>query len=357
MTNQEEKILDLLRIKKNIKTRDVVSILGVSRQYVNILFNNLISQDKIIKIGSTRNAFYVLPEYASQHLEVFPSRIVKRFKNSDLEEHRVLDQIENNCPLILKLQENIRSIFTYAFSEMFNNAIEHSKSKNIDIEVVLAKGKLSFLVTDYGIGAFRNIMTKKKLGSELEAIQELLKGKATTKPQAHSGEGIFFTSKTSDVFILDSYGTQLVINNKEGDVFIGKPKIFRKGTRVSFSIDYNSSRHIIGVFRKYTDMTSDGDFGFDKTEIKIKLFTGGSIYVSRSQARRVLANLEKFKSITFDFDKVPMVGQAFVDEIFRVFHNKYPDIKLQTMNTMEAVKFMIDRVKGNNPRKPNLFGN
>ena len=27
---------------------------------------------------------------------------------------------------------------------MFNNAIEHSKSKNIDIEVVLAKGKLSF---------------------------------------------------------------------------------------------------------------------------------------------------------------------------------------------------------------------
>ena len=159
------------------------------------------------------------------------------------------------------------------------------------------------------------------------------------------------------MFILDSYGTQLVINNKEGDVFIGKPKIFRKGTRVSFSIDYNSSRHIIGVFRKYTDMTSDGDFGFDKTEIKIKLFTGGSIYVSRSQARRVLANLEKFKSITFDFDKVPMVGQAFVDEIFRVFHNKYPDIKLQTMNTMEAVKFMIDRVKGNNPRKPNLFGN
>ena len=357
MIDQQRKILELAKIKKQVKTRDITSLLKVSRQYVNVLLNDLITQEKLIKIGSTRSAFYVLPEYAGEHMGIFPSRTVKKLKNVNLEEHKVLDQIENNCPLILKLKENIRSIFSYAFSEMLNNAIEHSKSKNIDIEVSLSKGKLSFSVSDYGIGVFRNIMSKKGLNSELESIQELQKGKTTTKPQAHSGEGIFFTSKSADVFILDSYGLQMVVNNKINDVFAGKPKIFRRGTRVSFVIDIKSGRHLIDVFGKYTDADSIGDLGFDKTEIKIKLFSGGSIYVSRPQARRILLNLEKFRSIIFDFDQVPTVGQAFVDEIFRVFKNKYPDIKLQSVNTTKAVQFMIDRVEGNNPRKPNLFNN
>ena len=55
--------------------------------------------------------------------------------------------------------------------------------------------------------------------------------------------------------------------------------------------------------------------------------------------------MEKFKIISFDFDKVPMIGQAFADEIYRVFHNKYPDIELQEVNMNEAVKFMIERSK------------
>ena len=71
----------------------------------------------------------------------------------------------------------------------------------------------------------------------------------------------------------------------------------------------------------------------------------GGVHVSRSQARRILTNLYKFRSIIFDFDKVPMVGQAFADEIFRVFHNKYPDIKLKAINMNEAVQFMIGRVR------------
>jgi len=46
----------------------------------------------------------------------------------------------------------------------------------------------------------------------------------------------------------------------------------------------------------------------------------------------------------FDFDKVPTVGQSFADEIFRVFHQKQPDIKLETINMNEGVEFMVDRV-------------
>jgi anti-sigma regulatory factor (Ser/Thr protein kinase) len=357
MTIQEQKvrIIALAKIKRTIRAKDLVALLKVSRQYVNVLLNYLITEEKLIKIGSTRSAFYVLPRYAAEHLELFPTRIFKKLVNSKLEEHRVLEQVESNSPLILKLKGNIRSIFGYAFTEMLNNAIEHSQSKYIDIEVVLGKGKLSFLVTDYGVGVFRNIMKKKKLSSEIDAIRELLKGKATTQPKAHSGEGIFFTSKTADVFFLDSYGNQLVINNKARDVFIVKPRIFRKGTRVSFVVDVNSNRHIKDIFDEFTGNFPESDFNFDKTEMKMKLFTGGSIYVSRSQARRILSGLEKFRSIVFDFDQIPIIGQAFADEIFRVFHEKNPEIRLNIVNANNAVKFMINRAEGNNPRKPKLF--
>ncbi len=356
MTNQEQKILSLLEIKKQIKTRDVVSLLGVSRQYAKILINNLITARKLMKIGSTRSAFYVSPQYVTEHLDLLPTRIQKSLKNVNLEEHRVLDEIEERLPVILKLHENIRSIFTYAFSEMLNNAIEHSESKNIQVLVEIADRRLLFRVIDAGIGVFRNVMRKRGLKSELEAIQELLKGKTTTQPKAHSGEGIFFTSKTADIFILDSFGIQMVVNNRIGDIFVSRSKKSKRGTSVSFEINTDSDRHLNDIFKRYTDITKDGDYGFDKTEIKVKLYTMSGVHVSRSQARRVLTNLEKFKSIIFDFDKVPMIGQAFADEIFRVFHEKHPGIKLQAVSMNDAVRFMIDRVEGHDPRNnPTLF--
>jgi hypothetical protein len=42
------------------------------------------------------------------------------------------------------------------------------------------------------------------LKNHLEAIQDLLKGKQTTMPKSHSGEGIFFTSKIADNLTISS---------------------------------------------------------------------------------------------------------------------------------------------------------
>ena len=69
----------------------------------------------------------------------------------------------------------------------------------------------------------------------------------------------------------------------------------------------------------------------------------GTIYVSRSQARRVLADLDKFKTVILDFDRVPTIGQAFADEIFRVFKAKHPDMTITPVGANEAVAFMIAR--------------
>jgi len=264
-------------------------------------------------------------------------------KRKNLEEHRVFNDLKEKAPFIGELKENISNILFYAFTEMLNNAIEHSRSQYIAISIRRDKENMTFVVNDYGIGAFRNVMEQRKLNSELEAIQDLLKGKTTTQPHSHSGEGIFFTSKIADIFILESFGYRLRVDNIIKDIFIEEISSQKRGTKVTFSISLTSKKHLNDVFDRF--IAEPGEVGFDKTEIKVRLYTIGTIYISRSQARRLLAGLDKFKTIILDFDRITTIGQAFADEIFRVFKLRHPEINIEPINMAEPVKFMIDRVE------------
>jgi len=321
-----------------IRSKDIAKRLGISRQYSQRILRELVQEGLLMKLGSTRAASYVLPKYAGRVTWKFS----KRFKNSNLAEHKVLEDVEGRAQFRHSLPENLRSMFEYAFSEMLNNAIEHSQSENIEVEVEKRGDNLIFLVNDFGIGVFKNIMKKRHLKTELEAIQDLLKGKTTTQPQAHSGEGIFFTSKVGDVFSLESFGQKLTIDNVAKDIFIEEVKPSKRGTKVFFQIACDSQKHLNDIFKEY--QTDPTEHAFDKTEIQIKLYTLGTVHVSRSQARRVLAGLEKFRSIILDFDQVPTIGQAFADEIFRVFKNKHPNIQITPTNMNDTVRFWIERV-------------
>ena len=310
----------------------------ISRQYVSKIISELVREKKLARAGQTNQTIYSLPKNISALGNIAGIRL----RNENLKEHEVLEKISLKAPFILRLKDNIHSIFDYAFSEMFNNAIEHSKSKNIEVKVSKKDRLLTFVVRDFGIGVFKNVMNQRHLVSELEAMQDLLKGKTTTAPKAHSGEGIFFTSKIADVFTLDSFGYELTVDNEKNDIFFGKTDKNTRGTKVIFSLAINSAKHLAGIFGKF--QTNKEDFGFDKTEIQIKLYISGTVHISRSQARRVLSGLEKFKTIILDFDKVPIIGQAFADEIFRVFKNKHPEITITPINMNNAVEFMVKRV-------------
>lgn len=326
-----------------VSSTDLSKFLGVSRQYITRQLATLVAQGKLVKIGSTNRAKYALPTMVKQHPELF-SGFHKTLVNTGLKEHEILENIETAFPVILQLKENIKSIFQYAFSEMLNNAIEHSSSKRIQVTVSRDQGSLIFTIDDFGVGAFLNVMKKRQLQSEREAAQDLLKGKTTTQPQAHSGEGIFFTSKVADLFLLESHQLRLRINNLTDDVYIEDLARHKQGTRIIFRISETSTRHLLKVFNKFSNISDDSDYGFDRTEIQVRLYTKGGPHVSRSQARRILSGLEKFKSIIFDFDQVPMVGQAFADEIFRVFQHRHPKITLQPIRMNDTVKFMVNRV-------------
>lgn len=332
-------ILKLASEKITFRTADVLETLDtkVTTQYLSSLIGKLVKQGVLVKSGSTAKAIYALPDNANELGTVIRKHLVRE----TVKEHEVLDDINHQAHFLIKLNENLRSLFDYALSEMLNNAIDHSQSKYINIEVGVDNENLKFIVNDAGIGVFRNVMQQRHLQSEFEAMQDLLKGKTTTQPHAHSGEGIFFTSKVADVFILESFGYLLRIDNTINDVFFQEIKSEKKGTKVSFMLSKNTSKHLKDIFSQYETDHNDPDF--DKTKIQVKLYTIGTIYVSRSQARRILTGLERFKTIILNFERVPTIGQAFADEVFRVFKQKYPDIKIIPTDMNEAVKYMVDR--------------
>ncbi len=333
----KESILRFAQAKRAILSRDVAGHFGVSRQYASKILNNLVKQGLLMKRGSTRASLYVSPA----HVDSLRGTVHVKLKNKSLKEHEILEAIDRNQSFGLVLRENVRSIFAYAFCEMLNNAIEHSRSSTIEIDVDKNQD-LIFRVNDVGVGVFFNVMKKRRLQSELEAIQDLLKGKMTTQPRFHSGEGIFFTSKIADVFSLESHKHKLTIDNRIHDVFVEEVKHRKKGTKVRFQIGLKSKKHLSAVFKEY--QTDPSEYAFDKTKVQIRLYTLGILHVSRSQARRVLAGLEKFKLVILDFDKVPAIGQAFADEIFRVFQNAHPSIEIRPTNMNEPVRFMVGRV-------------
>jgi len=341
-----QSILDIANKNKTFKTADVVKNFKgkYTRQYVSSTISQMVKGGILLKGGSTSSAFYALPQNAEHLYET----IKLRFKRDALEEHRVFNNIRDKHNLIKSLQENVSSILFYGFTEMLNNAIEHSQSKYIEIEIRVDTRDLTFIINDFGVGVFRNVMEKRQLKSEVEAMQDLLKGKTTTQPHSHTGEGIFFTSKIADLFELDSFGYKMRVDNIVKDVFFQETPEIKKGTRVTFTIRVNSNKHLNNVFSRF--VTEPGEVGFDKTEILVRLFIQGTVYISRSQARRILSGLDKYKTIVLDFDKVTTIGQAFADEIFRVFQQRHPQIRIQPINMIEPVKFMIDRVIG----KPNL---
>ncbi|MBI5079259.1 DUF4325 domain-containing protein [Candidatus Wolfebacteria bacterium] len=334
------KIKEFLGVQKRATSAEIARHFGFTRQYASQVLRVMVNAGKIVKFGSTRSAFYTLPEFIDK---IGPSAVKKRLKNKDIKEHEVFDSLISAFPAFRVAPENVQSIAHYAFSEMLNNAIEHSRSKNIEVEMESDGGIIRFVINDFGIGVFRNVMKKRNLKSELEAMQDLLKGKVTTDPKAHTGEGIFFTSKVADRFVLESFGYRMVIDNTIPDVFFQEEKRINRGTRVIFTIARKSDRHLNKIFEKY--QSRPGSYAFDKTEIHIRLFTMGTVYVSRSQARRILVGLEKFKKIILDFDRVPNIGQAFADEIFRVFQNRYPKISIEPINMNETIRFMIERAE------------
>lgn len=312
--------------------RLVMEQFGLSRHIVNKRLRLLVRDGIIEGWGNTKARKYTLKPKADKRFELPIS--------PDLEEDRVWREYVSE--VLKAVLPNVFNICHHGFTEIFNNVIEHSSGKVVSVEVRYTLAQIGMCISDDGVGIFHKIKTELGLEGERHAILELSKGKLTTDSTRHTGEGIFFASRLFDEFYILS--GELAFGHKGNDAWrLEHRQESRMGTLVKMMIHPNSQRTAKEVFDRYTVELED--YRFTKTHVPVALVQyDNENLVSRSQAKRLLARFDQFKEVLLDFAGVQAIGQAFADEIFRVFRNRHPNIRLVWINANKEVEWMIHRV-------------
>lgn len=330
---RSEKIMD-------IDTARIANEYGVTIQTIYRYLKKLEEDGRIIRTPKGRGYIYELPE------------VTDRFKlliddcSEDVAWNKYVQDFIGDVP------ECANHILYYIFTEMVNNAIDHSEGTEIYISIKKNEFRTEFMIIDNGIGIFNKIAAALNLPEKRFAILELAKGKFTTDPESHTGEGIFFSSKAADMFIINSDDLSFASNI----AYSTAPEIVSEymvwdfpldsgGTNVLFNVHHGHSRPLKEVFDEYAGIPDE--YGFDKTAVPVRLVEFGNdnpLFISRSQAKRLLARFEDFNNIILDFSGVDSIGQGFADEVFRVFPARHPGSKLTPVNCSDNVQQMIKRV-------------
>ena len=336
VVNQEKVKNYILRLIKNGRkdyVKATIDAFNISKSSVY----NYVKQMENDSLIEKKNGGYVL---RTSYYHYF-------FKNDGtLGEDRVYSQFISQH---IQFKKNVNSIWNYAFTEMMNNAIEHSEAENIYVSIFQNHLETQILIRDDGIGIFKNIQrfmkeTKNEAISLQECVSLLFAGKFTTAKQYHTGEGIFFTSHIMDEFIIYSDDNFFTRNNFTSsqieDESLHNFMNMSNGTVVRMTLNNNTKKILADVFNTFAPV----DEGFIKTNIPIAhMFSGGNP-VSRSEARRLLESISVFTDISLDFMGVDEIGQGFAHELFVLGKQKYPNINLRINNTCKTVEDMIKRV-------------
>jgi len=306
---------------------------GITRQAVNKHIQRLVKQNSLAAKGSTRSRSY--------HLHPLDRWMKTYDLNSKLEEDIVWD-----CdirPLVADLPDNVRDIWLYGFSEMLNNAIDHSSGKEVVVQLERTAIDTEIIIRDDGEGIFKKIQRELQLHDERHAVLELAKGKLTTDPDRHSGQGIFFASRMFDEFAILSGIVYFSHEFNKAEDWILERDGFQSGTTVFMKLNNNTSRTAKQIFDNFS---SGDDYAFTKTVVPVRLAQyGDERLVSRSQAKRLLVRVDKFRVVVFDFSGVEAIGQAFADEVFRVFRKQHPEMQIMSLNASKDVAQMISRAE------------
>lgn len=224
--------------------------------------------------------------------------ICKTYKREDVEEGLLW---ERDFAPFFELPPNIRNIAHHGFTEIANNAHDHSDGKNVSIIMCLKDGTLSILVADDGIGIFRKIQNALNLPDPRLSLLELSKGKLTTDSSKHPGKGIFFSFRMFDTFIIKANGLAFQHDIRvKSDVLFEEP--YDMGTSVFMAIAIDSTKISKEVFDEFS---VPKELSFSKTIVPVRLASiGGENLISRSQAKRLVSRLDAFKTVILDLTKL-----------------------------------------------------
>lgn len=248
-------------------------------------------------------------------------------------------------PRLGPLPENLREICQYGLGEVTANALEHSGGKGILLGLERTGARLRVLLRDDGVGIFRKLARHLDLSDERHVLLELAKGGLSSEPEKHPGQGLFFTSRAFDRFALEANGLRFAHRRAVDHWRIVESVATRPGTSVFLELDLFGERRLAETLARF--QAREGEAGFTRTRVPVVLARyGGEDLMSRSQARRVAAGLERFKEVWLDFRDVADIGPAFADELFRVWPAAHPEVRLAWIKASPAVETAIRAVQG-----------
>lgn len=290
----------------------------------------MVDEGLLISAGNTQDRRHSLVERLLNEMTI---EITERIEE-DVVWAQLMAGVQEAIP------DAVKDVAFYGFTEMVNNVKDHSAGTTLDVRIARTARSVVMTVRDDGVGIFQKIARECNLDDQRHAIFELVKGKLTTDQERHTGEGIFFTSRACDVFLLTSGNLSLVwLGGK--DWLLEDDEEVPTGTSVRMTIRLDTKKTMAQVFRKYE---ADEEPTFSKTIVPVSLAgVGDENLVSRSQAKRLLARVERFSEVVLDFKGVKEIGQAFADEVFRVFQRQHPQMKISAIRANTTVRRMIDR--------------
>ncbi|HEB98348.1 MAG TPA: DUF4325 domain-containing protein [Thiotrichales bacterium] len=306
---------------------------GISRAAASARLRTLVREGLLTAEGSTRARVH-RPAVLEEGAACFPTRGL----SEDIV-WRVFCR-----PLLTRLPENVIDIWHYGVTEMVNNVIDHSGAPYVEISLRRKAMTRECHIRDRGEGIFHKIQRALDLFDPREAVLELAKGKFTTDPDHHTGEGIFFSSRVFDRFEIHSRGLVFLSGALcRQDMIEERDGCEIEGTLVVMTLADDSRRTLREIMDQFAPPE---EYGFSRTVIPIRLAAHeGEKLVSRSQARRITFRIDRFEDVALDFEGVEEIGQAFADEIFRVFARRHPRTRLTPINMTPRVEAMIRRAQ------------
>jgi anti-sigma regulatory factor (Ser/Thr protein kinase) len=226
-----------------------------------------------------------------------------------------------------ELPRHVARMLQHGFTELLNNAIDHSGGSSVTVSLRQTPSHVQLLVSDDGCGVFDKICSSFDITDAQHAMLELSKGRLTSQPEAHTGRGLFFCSQLADVFDIHANNTAYQRRAWEASGWQAGRALPRQGSSIYMAIALDTTRSLDQVMEAWS-LAGDG-IEFDHTRVCLRLLAGpGQALDSRAQARRVAARLPSFKRVEISFEGVEDVGHGFTDELFRVFARARPEVEL-----------------------------
>jgi anti-sigma regulatory factor (Ser/Thr protein kinase) len=306
--------------------------LQVSRRTAHALLRKLVAAQWLRREGTAGK-----PRFAPGLMR----QVVRRYALAGLQED--LPWSQDFAPGF-ELPAPVGRMVQHVFTELLNNAIDHSGGASVTVSLRQTPLQVQLLVSDDGRGVFDAIGQAFQINDPSLAMLALAKGKLSSQPDRHTGRGLFFAAKLADIFDLHANHSAFQQRGWQPERWHrGRPACAR-GSSVYVAIRLDTERTLDEVLRRYS--LDGAGYRFERTVVPLALLTAEHTGLeSRAQARRVVERLTEFRRVELDFDGLADVGHGFADELFRVFGGQHPQLQLVPLNMAPRVAALIDSVR------------